>query len=171
MQRSETAIVAMGCFWGAERLFWSLPGVLATEVGYTGGVRPDPSYEQVCTGATGHAEAVRIEFDPAVTSYSELLTVFWENHDPTQRNRQGNDVGTQYRSALFVTTAEQQEVAEASRAAFSPVVAEAGRSPITTEVTPAGPFYRAEEYHQRYLEKNPGGYCNHGPTGLKVCAL
>src|SRR5512142_541446 len=164
----EVAVFGMGCFWGAERLFWRLPGVYSTSVGYAGGHTPNPTYEEVCSGLTGHAEVVQVVYDPAKIRYEQLLKVFWENHDPTQGMRQGNDVGTQYRSAIYPTTAAQRTAAEAPLAAFAPVVRRAGRGEITTEITPAGPFYYAEDYHQQYLSdaKNPGGYCNHGPNGL-----
>jgi peptide-methionine (S)-S-oxide reductase len=163
-----TAYVAMGCFWGAERLFWRIPGVYSTAVGYQGGFSPNPTYEETCTGQTGHTEAVQVVYDPSVVSYQDLLKVFWENHDPTQGMRQGNDVGTQYRSAIYTTTDEQYAAALASRDGFAPVVRSAGLGEITTEVAPAGPFYYAEDYHQQYLSdaKNPNGYCNHGPNGL-----
>jgi peptide-methionine (S)-S-oxide reductase len=164
----KVAYVAMGCFWGAERLFWRLPGVHSTAVGYQGGYTPNPTYEETCTGRTGHTEAVQIVYDPARVSYEDLLKVFWENHDPTQGNRQGNDVGTQYRSAIYATDDEQLATAEASRAAFAPVVRATGRGEITTEIAKAGEFYYAEDYHQQYLSdaKNPYGYCNHGPNGM-----
>jgi peptide-methionine (S)-S-oxide reductase len=162
----QTAIFGLGCFWGAERKFWTLPGVWTTAVGYAGGYTPNPTYEEVCSGATGHTEAVLVAFDPAQVSYQELLTVFWESHDPTQGMRQGNDVGTQYRSAIYTTSPEQQAAAEASRDAFGPALAAADYGPITTEVAPAGPFYYAEEYHQQYLAKNPYGYCGLGGTGV-----
>jgi peptide-methionine (S)-S-oxide reductase len=164
----EQAIFGMGCFWGAERLFWQSPGVARTAVGYAGGVDEDPTYEQVCTGRTGHAEVVLVEFDPIQTSYEDLLRVFWEGHDPTQGMRQGNDVGSQYRSLILCTSDEQLRQAEASRAAYQQKLSTAGYGPITTEILPLGdrPFYRAEEYHQRYLEKNPGGYCGLGGTGV-----
>ncbi|GIG58420.1 peptide methionine sulfoxide reductase MsrA [Longispora fulva] len=162
----EVAILGLGCFWGAERIFWRLPGVYSTSAGYAGGHTPNPTYEEVCSGGTGHAEVVQVVFDPAVISYETVLKEFWENHDPTQGMRQGNDLGTQYRSAILTTTVEQQAVAEASRAAFGPVVAGAGLGVITTEIEPAREFFYAEDYHQQYLDKNPGGYCNHGPNGL-----
>jgi len=162
----EVAIFGMGCFWGAERLFWKIPGVYSTAVGYAGGVTPNPTYEETCSGATGHTEAVQVVYDPATVSYQQLLQVFWENHDPTQGMRQGNDVGTQYRSAIYTTSAAQLAAAEASENAFAPVVKAAGHGQITTEVAPAGEFYYAEGYHQQYLHKNPGGYCNHGPNGM-----
>jgi len=164
----QVAVFGMGCFWGAERIFWRLPGVYSTAVGYAGGVTPNPTYEEVCSGGTGHTEAVQVVYDPAKISYPALLKAFWENHDPTQGMRQGNDIGTQYRSAIYPTTAEQAAAAESSRAAFAPVVAGAGLGEITTEIAPAGPFFYAEDHHQQYLSdaKNPGGYCNHGPNGL-----
>jgi peptide-methionine (S)-S-oxide reductase len=164
----EVAVVGMGCFWGVERIFWRIPGVYSTAAGYAGGFTPNPTYEETCTGRTGHTEAVQIVFDPAVVSYEELLRAFWENHDPTQVYGQGNDVGTQYRSAIYTTTPEQARIAEASREAFQPVVTAAGGGAITTEIAPLRDFYYAEDYHQQYLSdgKNPNGYCNHGPNGL-----
>jgi peptide-methionine (S)-S-oxide reductase len=162
----ETAIFAMGCFWGAERVFWQAPGVYTTAVGYAGGSTPNPTYEEVCSGRTGQTEAVLVVFDPAKTSYEELLKLFWENHDPTQGMRQGNDVGTQYRSAIYWTTEEQHKLAEASRDAFAERLRAAGYSAITTEIAKSGPFYYAEDYHQQYLEKNPWGYCGLGGTGV-----
>jgi peptide-methionine (S)-S-oxide reductase len=164
----QVAVFGMGCFWGAERLFWTLPGVYSTAVGYAGGVTPNPTYEETCSGMTGHTEAVQVVYDPKIVSYGQLLKVFWENHDPTQGMRQGNDIGTQYRSAIYATTDGQLAEAETSRAAFEPVTRAAGLSEITTEIATAGPFYYAEDYHQQYLSdaKNPGGYCNHGPNGL-----
>ncbi|HEV3094057.1 MAG TPA: peptide-methionine (S)-S-oxide reductase MsrA [Solirubrobacteraceae bacterium] len=164
----ETAIFGMGCFWGAERLFWEAPGVQNTAVGYAGGVTPEPTYEQVCTGRTGHAEVVRVDFDPAQTSYEEMLRLFWEGHDPTQGMRQGNDVGSQYRSLILCADEEQLRLAQASKDAYQRVLDAAGYGQITTEILPLGDreFYRAEEYHQRYLEKNPGGYCGLGGTGV-----
>jgi peptide-methionine (S)-S-oxide reductase len=164
----EVAVVGMGCFWGAERIFWRTPGVYSTAAGYAGGFTPNPTYEETCTGRTGHTEAVLIVFDPAVVSYEQILKAFWENHDPTQRYGQGNDVGTQYRSAIYTTSPEQVRVAEASRAAFQPVLTAAGAGEITTEIAPLRDFYYAEDYHQQYLseDKNPNGYCNHGPNGL-----
>ncbi len=161
----EVAVFGMGCFWGVERIFWRLPGVYSTAVGYAGGGRENPTYQQVCSGATGHAEVARVVFDPAAISYGQLLKVFWENHDPTQGARQGNDVGTQYRSVIYTTTPEQLRLAEESRASFNPVLAHAGLGPITTEIAPLPNFYLAEEYHQQYLDKNPGGYCNHARNG------
>jgi peptide-methionine (S)-S-oxide reductase len=162
----ESALFGMGCFWGAERRFWTLDGVYSTMVGYAGGYTPNPGYEEVCTGLTGHTEVVRIVFDPAIISYAALLTVFWESHDPTQGMRQGNDAGTQYRSAIYSYGPVQQAAAEASRTAYQQVLSAAGYSPITTEVRPAPPFYYAEEYHQQYLAKNPGGYCGLNGTGV-----
>ncbi len=160
------AIVGMGCFWGAERVFWQAPGVYTTAVGYAGGITPNPTYGEVCTARTGHAEAVLVVFDPAKTSYEEILKLFWENHDPTQGMRQGNDVGTQYRSAIYWTTEEQHRIAESSRDAFQERLRQAGYGEITTEIAKAGPFYYAEDYHQQYLEKNPWGYCGLGGTGV-----
>jgi peptide-methionine (S)-S-oxide reductase len=162
----ELADFGMGCFWGAERKFWEAPGVFATAVGYQGGSTPNPSYEEVCSGRTGHTEVVRVVFDPARTSYEELLRIFWENHDPTQGMRQGNDVGTQYRSAIYVHSAEQRRAAEASRELYQKRLREAGHGEITSEIREAPPFYYAEDYHQQYLAKNPGGYCGIGGTGV-----
>jgi len=164
----QVAVFGMGCFWGAERIFWQIPGVYSTSVGYAGGHTPNPTYEETCSGMTGHTEAVQVVYDPSKVSYEQLLKAFWENHDPTQGMRQGNDVGTQYRSAIYTTTDEQQRIAEASRAAFAPVVRAAGHGEITTEIAKAGPYYYAENYHQQYLspDKNPYGYCNHGPNGM-----
>jgi peptide-methionine (S)-S-oxide reductase len=164
----QVAIFGMGCFWGAERLFWKVPGVYSTSVGYAGGITPNPTYEETCSGLTGHTEAVQVVFDPAAVSYGQLLKVFWENHDPTQGMRQGNDIGTQYRSAVYATTEEQLTEALASRDAFAPVVAKSGYGEITTEIGRAGEYYDAEDYHQQYLSdsKNPNGYCNHGPNGM-----
>jgi peptide-methionine (S)-S-oxide reductase len=162
----EQAIVGMGCFWGAERVFWRAPGVYTTAVGYAGGYTRNPTYEETCSGRTGHTEAVLVVFDPKVTSYEELLRLFWENHDPTQAMRQGNDVGTQYRSAIYATTNEQLEAAEASREMFQTELTKAGHGEISTEIAPAGPFYYAEPYHQQYLAKNPNGYCGLGGTGV-----
>ena len=162
----EQMIVGMGCFWGAERIFWQAPGAYTTAVGYAGGFTPNPTYEEVCSARTGHAEVVLVVFDPSKTSYSELLRLFWENHDPTQGMRQGNDVGTQYRSAIYWTTAEQREAAEASRAAYAERLRAAGYPEVTTEIKQAGPFYYAEDYHQQYLHKNPWGYCGIGGTGV-----
>jgi peptide-methionine (S)-S-oxide reductase len=162
----QVAIFGMGCFWGAERLFWKAPGVYSTAVGYAGGVTPNPTYEETCSGLTGHTEAVQVVYDPSKVTYQQLLKIFWENHDPTQGMRQGNDVGTQYRSAIYATTDEQLAEAEASRDAFAPVVAKEGHGEITTEIKKAGPFYYAEDYHQQYLDKNPFGYCGIGPNGM-----
>jgi peptide-methionine (S)-S-oxide reductase len=162
----ETAIVGMGCFWGAERVFWRAPGVYTTAVGYAGGFTRNPTYEEVCSGRTGHTEAVLVVFDPNVTSYEEILRLFWENHDPTQGMRQGNDAGTQYRSAIYATTDAQLAAAEASRAMFQGELAKSGFGEITTEIAPAGQFYYAEPYHQQYLAKNPNGYCGLGGTGV-----
>lgn len=162
----ETAIFGMGCFWGVERVFWSLPGVWVTSAGYAGGITPNPTYEEVCSGRTGHAEVVQVTFDPAVIAYGELLRTFWENHDPTQGMRQGGDVGTQYRSGIYTLNAAQAAEAEASRSAYQAALTAAGRGAITTEITPAGPYYFAEGYHQGYLAKNPAGYCGIGGTGV-----
>jgi len=164
----EVAVFGMGCFWGAEKMFWKLPGVYSTSVGYAGGFTRNPTYEETCTGLTGHTEATQVVYDPKVIAYEDLLKVFWENHDPTTPNRQGNDVGTQYRSAIYTTTPEQAATAQASREAFGKVVASAGLGPISTEIAPLTDYYYAEDYHQQYLSdaKNPGGYCNHGPNGL-----
>ena len=162
----ELAMFGMGCFWGAERVFWKTPGVFSTAVGYAAGVTPDPDYEQVCSGLTGHAEAVLVVFDPKATSYEEMLRLFWEGHDPTQGMRQGNDVGTQYRSGIYVYTPEQRRLAEVSRDAYQRVLVKAGHGRITTEILDAPEFYYAEEYHQQYLAKNPGGYCGLGGTGV-----
>jgi peptide-methionine (S)-S-oxide reductase len=162
----QTAVVAMGCFWGAERVFWQAPGVYTTAVGYAGGFTPNPTYEEVCSGSTGHTEAVLVVFDPALTSYEEILRLFWENHNPTQGMRQGNDVGTQYRSAIFYSDEGQRAIAERTRDAYAALLAAARHGEITTEIAPAGPFYYAEEYHQQYLAKNPNGYCGLGGTGV-----
>jgi peptide-methionine (S)-S-oxide reductase len=163
---AEVAELAMGCFWGAERLFWRLPGVLTTAVGYSGGFTPHPSYREVCSGLTGHTESVLVVFDPAKVGYDELLRVFWEGHDPTQGMRQGNDVGTQYRSAVFAHGDRQLAAAEDSRRRFQEVLDEAGHRTITTEIRPAGTFYHAEPEHQQYLSKHPAGYCGLGGTGV-----
>jgi peptide-methionine (S)-S-oxide reductase len=163
---TEVAEFALGCFWGAEKQFWRTPGVVSTSVGYEGGYTPNPTYEEVCTGRTGHAEAVRVVFDPAKVSYETLLRVFWESHDPTQGMRQGNDLGSQYRSAIFTTSPAQQAAAEASRDAYQEKLAEAGYGKITTEVVPAAEFYFAEDYHQQYLHKVPNGYCPDHGTGV-----
>jgi peptide-methionine (S)-S-oxide reductase len=162
----EQAVVGMGCFWGAERLFWQLPGVYTTAVGYAGGFTPNPTYQETCTGQTGHTEAVLVVFDPAQISYEEILRTFWEGHDPTQGHRQGNDVGTQYRSALYWTTPAQREAVLASRDAYEARLAEAGYGEITTELGTAPEFFYAEPYHQQYLAKNPNGYCGLGGTGV-----
>ncbi|WP_118134320.1 peptide-methionine (S)-S-oxide reductase MsrA [Oceanicella sp. SM1341] len=162
----EQAMFGMGCFWGVERMFWGLEGVWVTAVGYAGGYTPNATYQEVCSGATGHNEVVLVVFDPAVTSYEDLLRVFWEGHDPTQGMRQGNDTGTQYRSGIYTFSDTQAQLAEASRAQFQPRLTAAGYGPITTEVLPAPVFYYAEDYHQQYLAKNPGGYCGIGGTGV-----
>ena len=166
----EQAVFAMGCFWGAERKFWQAPGVYATAVGYAGGYTPNPTYKEVCSGMTGHTEVVLVVFDPRVTSYDAMLKLFWETHDPTQGMRQGNDVGTQYRSAIYVHSLEQRRAAEASRDAYQKGLAAAGFGPVTTEIADAPPFYYAEDYHQQYLAKNPGAYCGLGGTGVS-CRL
>ena len=162
----EQAVFGMGCFWGAERIFWNTPGVYSTAVGYSGGVTPNPTYEEVCSGLTGHAEVVLVVFDPRTLPYEELLRVFWECHDPTQGMRQGNDTGTQYRSAIYTTSDDQLGAAEASRHRFQEALDEARYGPITTEIAPATPFFYAEDYHQQYLGKNPNGYCGIGGTGV-----
>jgi peptide-methionine (S)-S-oxide reductase len=162
----ERLILGMGCFWGAERIFWEAPGVYTTAVGYAGGFTPNPTYEEVCSGRTGQAEVVLVVFDPAKTSDEEMLRLFWENHDPTQGMRQGNDVGTQYRSAIYWTTERQRELAEASRRIYAERLHAAGHGEVTTEIAEAGPFYYAEDYHQQYLAKNPWGYCGIGGTGV-----
>jgi len=163
----ELAMFGMGCFWGAERKFWSLPGVTTTMVGYAGGLTPNPTYREVCSGLTGHNEVVRIAFDPQVIRYAALLAAFWEVHDPTQGMRQGNDVGTQYRSGIYVYSPAQRDAAETSRAMYQGRLREAGFGPITTEIVDAPTFYYAETYHQQYLHKNPGGYCGLGGTGVR----
>jgi peptide-methionine (S)-S-oxide reductase len=162
----QSALIAMGCFWGAERIFWQTPGVYTTAVGYAGGFTPNPTYEEVCSGSTGHTEAVLAVFDPAQTSYEELLRLFWEGHDPTQGMRQGGDVGTQYRSAIYFYDAAQQAAAQRTRDTYAELLRASGHGDITTEIAPAGPFYYAEDYHQQYLAKNPGGYCGIGGTGV-----
>jgi len=165
----EQAVFGMGCFWGAERLFWQAPGVYTTAVGYAGGITPNPTYEEVCSGRTGHAEVVLVAFDSAVTSYQEMLRLFWEGHDPTQGMRQGNDVGSQYRSLILYEDDAQHEAALASRETYQRMLAASGLGQITTEIEPGGaahPFYYAEDHHQQYLEKNPGGYCGLGGTGV-----
>ena len=164
------AMFGMGCFWGAERLFWKLDGVVSTAVGYADGLTPNPTYEEVCSGRTGHAEVVRLAFDPAVISYEALLKAFWENHDPTQGMRQGADVGSQYRSAIFTASDDQAGSATASRDAYGRALAGRGLGPVTTEIAPAPAFYFAEGYHQQYLAKNPAGYCGIGGTGV-VCPI
>jgi peptide-methionine (S)-S-oxide reductase len=163
---TRTITFALGCFWGAEKDFWSIPGVVTTAVGYTGGGTPNPTYQEVCSGRTGHAEAVRVAYDPARVSLQDLLRTFWEAHDPTEGMRQGNDVGTQYRSAIYVADAAELAVAEASRDMYQARLTEAGYGPITTEITLAGPFFFAEGYHQQYLDKNPNGYCPDHGTGV-----
>ena len=162
----EVVQLGLGCFWGAERLFWRLPGVYTTAVGYAGGMTPNPTYREVCSGRTGHAEAVLVVYDPAAVSYESLLSLFWESHDPTQGMRQGNDVGTQYRSAVFYADDAERRVAEATRDRYQAALAARGHGRITTEIAPAREFYYAEEYHQQYLAKNPGGYCGLGGTGV-----
>jgi peptide-methionine (S)-S-oxide reductase len=162
----QLAQFAMGCFWGVERMFWNVPGVWMTAVGYVAGLTPNPTYEEVCSGRTGHTEAALVVFDPKVVSYEDLLKVFWEGHDPTQGMRQGNDVGTQYRSGIYTYDAAQKAAAEASREAYRKALGGAGYGPITSEIEAAGPFYFAEDYHQQYLAKNPGGYCGVGGTGV-----
>ncbi len=166
----ETAVFALGCFWGAERLFWLMPGVYTTAVGYAGGLTPNPTYEEVCSGRTGHAEAVLVAFDPKKVSYESLLKTFFEEHDPTQGMRQGNDVGTQYRSAIYYANEEQRRVAEMVRDEYNRALEAAGKKPITTEIVPAGPFYYAEDYHQQYLPKVPNGYCGLKGTGV-ACTI
>jgi peptide-methionine (S)-S-oxide reductase len=163
----EQAVFGMGCFWGAERKFWELPGVYTTAVGYAGGFTRNASYEEVCSGRTGHTEVVLVVFDPAKVSYAQLLRVFWENHDPTQGMRQGNDVGTQYRSAIYTFSERQRQAAEASKLMYEKALAADGYDAITTEILDAPPFYYAEDYHQQYLAKNPGGYCGIGGTGVR----
>jgi peptide-methionine (S)-S-oxide reductase len=167
---SDVATFAMGCFWGDEKLFWQTPGVIVTAVGYAGGYTPNPTYREVCTGKTGHAEVVRVVFDPKIVTYEQLLAKFWENHDPTQGMRQGNDTGTQYRSAIFTSNETQQRIAEASRDAFEPRLAKAGYGHVTTAIVPLGEFYFAEDYHQQYLAKVPNGYCPNHATGVKLPA-
>jgi peptide-methionine (S)-S-oxide reductase len=165
-EQMEQLVVGMGCFWGAERLFWKLDGVYTTAVGYAGGYTPNPTYEEVCSGSTGHAEAVLVVFDPAKVSLDRILRTFWEGHDPTQGMRQGNDVGTQYRSAVYYGSEEQRVAIEASRERYQASLTAAGLGEITTEIAPAGTFYYAEAYHQQYLDKHPGGYCGLGGTGV-----
>ena len=166
----QTAIFGMGCFWGVERKFWTLPGVWVTSVGYSGGMTPNPTYEETCTGLTGQTEVVKVVFNPAEISYAELLKTFWEGHDPTQGMRQGNDVGTTYRSAIYYLDEDQKAQAAASRDAYQAALTQAGRGEISTEIAPAGPYYYAEGYHQGYLAKNPAGYCGIGGTGV-VCPI
>jgi len=166
----ETAVFGLGCFWGAERKFWQAPGVYTTAVGYAGGFTPNPTYEETCSGLTGHTEAVLVVFDPTKTTYDALLRLFWESHDPTQGMRQGNDVGSQYRSAIYTTSAEQRSAAEASRDTYQKALTAGIYGRITTEIADAGPFYYAEDYHQQYLAKNPGGYCGLGGTGVSCPA-
>ena len=158
----EQIVVAMGCFWGAERFFWQLDGVYTTAVGYAGGYTPNPTYEEACSGRTGHTEAVLVVYDPAVIDLETLLATFWENHDPTTANRQGNDVGTQYRSAIYTNSPEQRAIVDASVSSYQKKLSDGGFGTISTEIADAGTFYYAEDYHQQYLQKNPGGYCNHG---------
>ena len=172
----EVAYFGMGCFWGAERYFWKAPGVFSTSAGYAGGHTPNPTYQETCSGRTGHTEAVQVVYDPAKTSFEALLKLFWENHDSTQGMRQGNDVGSQYRSAIYTTTDAQLTAAKSSRELYQAELTKSGRGTISTEILAAGPYYFAEDYHQQYLDKNPGGYCNHGfngvtcPIGLNVPA-
>jgi len=162
----EQVFLGLGCFWGAERLFWEIPGVYTTAVGYSGGFTPNPTYQEVCSGQTGHGEVVLVVFDPATLSCDRLLLAFWEGHDPTQGMRQGNDLGTQYRSGIYYSNDIQRDAAEASRTVYQRALTAAGHGQISTEIEPAGPFYYAEEYHQQYLAKNPGGYCGLGGTGV-----
>ena len=162
----RTAVFGLGCFWGAERRFWETDGVFSTSVGYAGGITPHPTYQEVCSGQTGHAEAVMVVFDPAVVSYSQLLKTFWESHDPTQGMRQGNDIGTQYRSAIYTLDDTQHSAARSSLAAYQQELQSAGYGAITTEILPLDTYYFAEDYHQQYLAKNPGGYCGLGGTGV-----
>ena len=164
----EVAVFGTGCFWGTEEIFWQVPGVWSTAVGYAGGVTPNPTYDEVCSGGTGHTEVVQVVFDPAKVSYLDLLKVFWETHDPTQGFRQGNDMGTQYRSAIYYTTDEQKQAAEDTRARYAPKLREIGYGDITTEIVAAGPFFFAEDYHQQYLHKNPHGYRCHSSTGIAL---
>jgi peptide-methionine (S)-S-oxide reductase len=170
-ESTEVAVFGMGCFWGAERRFWQLPGVWTTSVGYAGGYTPNPSYEEVCTGRTGHVEVVQVVYDPDQVSYDDLLEVFWETHDPTQGYRQGNDTGTQYRSAIYTTTDEQFDQAKRSRDVYQRVLTEQGHGEITTEIEPLGEYYYAEDYHQQYLGKNPHGYDCHANTGVAYPGL
>jgi peptide-methionine (S)-S-oxide reductase len=163
---TEEAVFGLGCFWGAERVFWQTPGVVTTAVGYAGGPTPNPTYEEVCSGGTGHTEVVRVIFNPKIVSYDALVKLFFESHDPTQGMRQGNDIGTQYRSAIYATTPEQKRFAEAAKDAYAKALSGKGFGPVTTEIADAPPFYYAEDYHQQYLAKNPGGYCGIGGTGV-----
>lgn len=163
---TQEIVLGLGCFWGAERLFWKLPGVFTTSVGYAGGYTPNPTYEETCSGRTGHTEAVKVVFDPEQISLGAILKTFWEGHDPTQENRQGNDVGTQYRSAIYTTTDEQAAAVAQSAEAYGKALEEQGLGPIKTEIAPAGEYFYAETYHQQYLHKNPGGYCGLGGTGV-----
>ena len=165
---TQTGVFGLGCFWGAEKAFWSLPGVVTTAVGFAGGSTPNPTYNETCSGKTGHAEVVLVAYDPTRITYEQLLKTFWEDHDPTQAMRQGNDVGTQYRSIILTTGDEQSAVAEATRDAYQAVLSAKGFGTIMTEIVPAGPFYYAEEYHQQYLDKNPRGYCPNHATGVKL---
>ena len=165
---TRTAVFGLGCFWGAEKAFWQVPGVISTAVGYAGGHTPNPTYREACTGQTGHAEVVQVAYDPAKVSYEQLLKLFWEHHDPTQGMRQGNDMGSQYRSIILAADADQRRAAEASRDAYQERLSAAGYGPITTEIVDAGPFYYAEDYHQEYLDKNPRGYCPNHSTGVKL---
>jgi peptide-methionine (S)-S-oxide reductase len=165
---TKTAVFGLGCFWGAEKEFWQLPGVVSTAVGYAGGTTPNPTYREACSGQTGHAEAVQVAYDPSRISYEELLRAFWEHHDPTQAMRQGNDVGSQYRSIIVAADADQRRMAEASRDAYQRQLTDAGFGKITTEIVDASPFYFAEDYHQQYLDKNPRGYCPDHRTGVKL---
>ncbi len=167
---TQVALFGMGCFWGAERKYWEAPGVFSTAVGYAGGITPHPTYRQVCSGRTGHNETVRVVFDPARTNYEQMLRIFWENHDPTQGMRQGNDVGTQYRSGIYTYSESQMQAAQSSCRAFQKELTASGYGKITTEIVPAPEFYYAEEYHQQYLAKNPGGYCGLGGTGVSCPA-
>ena len=168
---AKTAVFGLGCFWGAERVFWTLPGVIVTAVGYSGGYTPNPTYQEVCSGATGHNEVVLVVYDPAKTSYGTLLKAFWEAHDPTQGMRQGNDIGTQYRSGIYVFDEAQRREAETSKAAYEAALKAKGRGAVTTEIRDAGAFYFAEDYHQQYLAKNPSGYCGLGGTGVSCPAF
>ena len=162
----EEIVFGMGCFWGVERIFWQTEGVWLTQAGYAGGETPNPTYEETCSGKTGHTEVVRVVYDPAKVTAGELIKIFWENHDPTQGMRQGNDIGTQYRSAIFTTTSEQEKIAASTRETFQKALNEAGRGQITTEIRPLDEFFHAEDYHQQYLAKNPNGYCGIGGTGV-----